>query len=174
MPQLEPPMSILKRVTAGAEAGLLAGAGVALFFLIQGAVHLQPLATPLSLASGLLGPETADPGGGTLARVAAGAALGATLLIYTALHFLTFAAVGVGGAFLLDASSFWVSLGKGVAYGSVLCTGLLYGSRWMTDAPVAIDAVGLPTVLLVNAMAGAILGLGLHLAQLDVGEDGAS
>jgi len=167
-------MSILKRVTAGAEAGLLAGAGVALFLLIQGTIHLQPLATPLSLASGLLGPETADPGGGMLARVAAGAALGVTLLIYTTLHFLTFAAVGVGGAFLLDASSFWVSLWKGVAYGSVLCTGLLYGSRWVTDAPVALDTLGLPSVFLVNAMAGAILGLGLHLAQLDVGDDGDS
>lgn len=167
-------MHLVKRALAGAEAGLLAGAGVAAFFFIQDAVHLQPLATPIALASGLLGAGASTPDGDLLSRAVAFGLLGAGVLAYTALHFLVFAAGGVAGAFLIQATSFWRSLVSGVAFGSVLYTGLFYGSRWLAGTQVSLDVLGLPSILLVNAMGGALLGLGMHLAQSDVAEEEAS
>ncbi|HKJ03427.1 MAG TPA: hypothetical protein VJ997_13260 [Longimicrobiales bacterium] len=165
-------MRVLQRAAAGAEAGLLAGAGVAVFFLVQDAVQLQPLSTPLALASGFPGAGSTDLDTGLIARVAAFGALGVRLLAYTALHFLAFAAVGLTAAFLLRTSSFWATLWGGVAYASVACTGLFYGGRWIADMPLTPDALGVPTVVLANAMAGVLLGVGLHLAQSEPGDDG--
>lgn len=158
-------MRFFKRVATGAEAGLLAGAGVAVFFLIEDAVQLQPLSTPMALASGLMGVGTPEVDGGTISRLAAFGFLGVKLLAYTVFHFLAFAAVGVVGAFVLKVTSFWSTLLSGAAFGSVACTGLLYGSQLVVDLPVALDVLGVPSVFLVNAMGGAILGLGLHLAH---------
>ncbi|HSG50332.1 MAG TPA: hypothetical protein VLA43_21070 [Longimicrobiales bacterium] len=161
-------MRFLRRVATGAEAGLLAGAAVALLFLVQDGVQLRLFSTPLALASGLLGSSTVEPDGGFVARVAGFSVLGARIIAYTLVHFFVFAAVGVAGAFVLKVTSFWTSLWGGVVYGSVLCTGLLYGGLWMGDSSVALATLagmGMPTILLTNAMAGAVLGMGLHLAE---------
>jgi hypothetical protein len=165
-------MRLLERASVGAEAGLLAGASVVVFFLVQDAFVLRPLATPLALTSGLLG-EPLD-----LERRVATAAtvgnVGARLLTYTVLHFLAFAALGVAAAFLIPVRSFWTSLWSGVVFGSLASTGLLYASRWVADVPVALDTLGMPSVLLANAMAGAILGVTLHLAGPTTETDGPS
>jgi hypothetical protein len=160
-------MGIIKRVAGGAEAGVIAGAGVALLFLVQDVVQLQPLSTPVALAEGLLGPGTAPVDGALLGRVAGYGVLGVKLLVYSLIHFGVFVGVGVSAAFLLNTASFWASLWGGVAYGTVLCTGLLYGGSWFAGGMSTVGALGVPGVLLVNAMAGAILGVGLHLAQSD-------
>lgn len=161
-------MRFLRRAAAGAEAGVLAGAGVAVFFLVGDAVQLHLFSTPLALASQLFGPLAADPAGSTLDRVLAFSTLGVRLFEFTALHFLTFVAVGAVAAFVLDVGSFWRSLWGGVAYACVVCTGLLYASGWVVDSPVAVRALGLPSVLLANAMAGAIIGVGLHLVRSEI------
>jgi hypothetical protein len=166
-------MRSLQRAATGAEAGLLAGGGVAILFLVEDAIQLQPFSTPLALASGVVGFGSVDLHAGLVSQIAGFGALGVTLLAYTALHFLSFAAVGVAAAFVLDVTSFWTSLWSGVAYGTVACTGLLFGGRWIADAPFAPDALGMPSVLLANAMAGAILGIGLHLARSDGEDDGS-
>lgn len=157
-------MRFLRRVATGMKAGLLAGIGVAVFFLIEDAFRLRPLSTPAALASGLL-----DGGavGGLIARLAAGGALAGWIITYTLLHLIVFACVGAAAAFVLEAGSFWKALFGGAVYGSVVCTGFLYGAQWTVETPIALDALGLPSVLLANAMAGTILGLVLHLEQSD-------
>jgi hypothetical protein len=172
-------MRFFHRAAIGAVAGLVAGIAVAIFFLIEGAVHLRPFAVPVALASGLLG--WGGAGGTAAAQVANTAAahvagtappsgeslgvLGVEVLVYTVIHLLTFAAVGAGAGFLLGFRSFWRSILGGVVYGSIVCTGLLYASGSIAATPVSLHDLGLPSVLLADAMAGAILGLGLHLAR---------
>lgn len=162
-------MRFLRRVAVGAKAGLLAGVGVAVLFLIEDAVRLRPLSTPAALASGLLDGGAA---GGLIERLASGGALAAWIMAYTLLHLLVFAGVGVIAAFALEVRSFWRALLGGAVYGSVVCTGFLYGARWIVESPIALDALGVPSVLLANAMAGAILGLALHLEERDPEVDG--
>lgn len=150
----------LLRVEAGAFAGLLAGMSVAVFFLVQGVIHLRPFAVPVDLASSLLGWSR---GGDSSGPVGSLAILGLGVIVYTGLHLATFAAIGVGAAFLLDGRYFLPSLVGGVIYGSIACTGLLYATRWMVDAPVALDVLGLGRVLQANALAGGIIGTVLYL-----------
>jgi len=166
-------MRFIERAAGGAEAGLVTGAAVALFFLFEDAVHLQLLATPSALAGGFVGPTGTEMDGSTVARVAAFGVLSVRVLLYTMAHFVAFALVGIAGAFLLKTSAFWTCLAGSVAYGATVCTGLLYASWWVAPSPVALDALSLPTVLLANAMAGAVLGIGLHLAQMEEGDAGA-
>jgi hypothetical protein len=160
-------MRFLRRVAAGAKAGLLAGAGVAVLFLLEDAVQLRPLSTPAALASGLLDGGAANGAGELITRLASGGALAARIIVYTLLHLLAFAGVGVVAAFALEARFFVKALLTGAVYGSVVCTGVLYGAGWIIESPFALDALGVPSVLLANAMAGTILGLTLHLDQLD-------
>jgi len=158
-------MSILRRVAAGMKAGLLAGIGVAFLFLVEDAFRLRPLATPAVLASGLLEGGAA---GALIERLAAGGALAGWIVTYTLLHLVVFAGVGAAAAFILEVESFWKALLGGAVYGSVVCTAFLYGAQWIVETPIALDALGLPSVLLANAMAGTILGLALHLEQSDL------
>ncbi len=162
-------MRFLRNVAAGAKAGVLAGVAVAILFFIEDAVQLRPLSTPTTLASGLLGGGVA---GTMIARVVSGGVVGAWIATYTLLHLIVFAGVGVMGAFVLEARSFWRAVLGGAAYGSVACTGVLYGAQWIVESPFALDALGVPSVLLANAMAGTILGLALHLQQSDQEVDG--
>jgi hypothetical protein len=159
-------MKSLRRAQAGAMAGLLAGIAVAVLFLIRGAIHLQPFSVPVDLASGLLG----NPGtGGPLGPAGAFAVLSLEVLAYTVIHLLTFVAIGLAAAFVLQENSIWTSLVGGAVYGTVVCTGLLYATRWLAGVPVALNVLGLGPVLLANALAGAIIGAILFLAR----EDGA-
>jgi len=166
-------MTILRRVIHGAEAGVLAGAGIAGLFLILDVAQLAPLSTPVTLASSLWGPVALDPGSDTLARSLALGLGGARLVAYSLLHLLAFTAIGVVGAFLINTASFWTSLLGGVVYGTVACSALFYAGNWMTEAPMVLDAIGPTSIVLVNAMAGAIMGLGLHIGALDPGDSEA-
>lgn len=158
-------MGFYQRVAAGAEAGLMAAAGVVLLFLFQDVVRLEPLATPEALASGLFGPGGYQYDMDLLARTAGVAAMGARLLSYTLLHFLAFAAVGVVAAFVLAGTSWLGSLAGGGLFGVTICTGVFYASHWVMDAPVHLNAIGVPSVLVANAVAGVILGGGLCIAR---------
>lgn len=154
------------RAEAGAAAGLLAAIAVAILFLVEGALHLHPFAVPSALASGLLGGGRSSAG--ALSPVGSLVALGVEILqilAYTVLHLLAFAAVGAMAAFVLDVSSLWRGVMGGAAYASVACTALLYLVRWIADIPVALEVLGVPRVLLVNAFAGAIIGISLYLTE---------
>jgi hypothetical protein len=80
-------------------------------------------------------------------------------------HVLTFAIVGASTALVVRVSTFWKSLAGSVIYATVVCTGLLYVVGWLAGSPVALDVLGLPRVLLANALAGAIIGTALYLGQ---------
>lgn len=157
-------MKTSRRVEAGAVAGLLAGIAIAVFFVAEGAIHLHPLRVPVDLASGLLG---APGGGGPLGPVGAFAVRAFEVLVYTVIHLLAFVGIGVVAALLPEERTFWTSLFGGVLYGSIMCTGVLYATRWILGVPVALDLLGLGRVLLANAAAGAIIGVVLYLTRMD-------
>jgi len=161
-------MRFLRRVATGAQAGVLAGVAVAGFYLIEGVVRLHPFAVPVTLSSELLRASNVGMDPGNAARVASFGSLGAQVVTYTVIHLVTFTVVGIAAAFILDVGSFWKTLFGGIAYASVVCTALLYASGWVAATPVALHSLGLPSVLLANAMAGGVLGLVLHLQQTEV------
>ena len=156
----------LHRAETGAVAGLLAAVVVAILFLIEGALRLHPLAVPAELSSGLFG----GGGRGTQALRPVGSVIifGVEFLeivAYTVLHLLAFAAVGAVAAFVLDLSRMWTSALGGALFASITCTGLMYLVRWAVDTPVALDVLGLPRVLLTNALAGAVIGVSVYLTE---------
>ncbi len=159
----------LHRVQAGAAGGLLGAVAVAALFFLQGALALHPLTVPAALASALFSGGSA--GSGAAGSLGSYFLLPLEILAYTVVHVTVFAAVGASAALVLNGSGFWRSLAGGVAYTSVTCTGLLYLVLWFADTPVALDVLGLPRVLLANALAGAIIGTALYL--VDQGDDRA-
>ncbi|MDT8340809.1 MAG: hypothetical protein RQ751_04785 [Longimicrobiales bacterium] len=158
-------MGVYSRIVMGAEAGLMAGAGVVFLFLIQDALHLTPLATPEALAAGLFGPGGYRYDTDLLARAAGIATTATSLLGYTLLHFLTFAAVGVLAAFTLAGASWLGSLVQGGLFGATVCTGVFYGCRWLMETPVRLESVGPASVVVANLVAGVILGGALYIAR---------
>lgn len=159
-------LRLLHRAEAGAAAGLLAAVAVAILFFIEGALHLHPLSIPSELASALFGGGARGSQAlGPVGRFVALVLELLEILAYTALHLLAFAAVGAVAAFVLDVSTMWTSAVGGAVFASLACTGLMYMVRWVADAPVALEVLGLPRVLLTNAVAGAIIGLSLYLTE---------
>lgn len=156
---------LYKRAALGAEAGLLAGTGVALLFLIQDSVTLAPLSTPEALASTLFGPVGYSMDDGLVAQAVGMAVYGFRLLSYTLLHFLAFALLGVGAAFALRGVSWLASLGGGALYGLTACSAVFYGTRLVLESPVMLEQLGVPSVLIANVVAGTIMGGGLHLVS---------
>lgn len=165
-------MRFYQRATVGAEAGLMAGAAVILLFLVQDVVQLAPLATPEALATSLFGPAGFQYDTGLLSQAGAVAVFGVRLISYTFLHFLAFAALGIGGAFALSHASWAASLMGGGAYGLTACTAVFYGSRLVMDTPVLLEGVGLPAILVANTVAGVVIGGGLHLVRSPDAEEG--
>ena len=156
-------MRFLLRAQTGAIGGLFAAVAVAVVFFAVGAMHLHPLAVPVNLASGLFGDTNQASGG--LSQLDADVIIGVEVLAYTALHLLVFAVVGAGAVFVLRGASFWSNVLGGAVYGGVAYTSLRYLIGWIADTPLALDLLGLPRVLLVNGLAGTIIGAFLYLAE---------
>jgi hypothetical protein len=156
-------MRIARRVEAGAAGGLLAGIAVAALFFVQGAISLHPFTVPASLASGLFSGGSGGPV--TMSQPAAFLVLLLEVLAYTALHALAFVAIGAIAGLVVNGQTLWSSAFSGAAFSTAACTGLLYLAGWFFDAQVALDVLGLPRVLLVNAAAGVIIGTSLHLSN---------
>lgn len=166
-------MRFYQRAALGAEAGLLAGAGVVLLFLVQDVFHLAPLSTPEALSSGLFGPEGYQYDTGLLAQASGLVGYGIRLVAYTLLHFLAFAVLGIGAAFVLSGTSWLGALTGGALYGVTACSAVFYGSRLVMDTPVLMESVGIPSILVANTVAGVILGGGLYLGRTTTGADPA-
>lgn len=128
----------------GAIAGLLAGAVVALWFLVVDVARGDPFATPELLAGELFGATS-------------------TMLIvaYTALHFAVFAVLGIATAALLTA----LGVRPGLLVGAVIGVGVLdaiyYGVLLTVDTDLVTLLPG-PHVLLANLAAGVALATYLH------------
>jgi hypothetical protein len=158
-------MKIYKRCAYGAEAGLLAGGGVALLFLFLDVVHLTPLATPSALAGGLFHPAGYEMDTGLMARIASWVGTGFHLLTYTVLHFATFALLGVVASLLLGNLGGGGSLLGGTVFGLTACTGVFYWSRSLLDTPVVMESIGFPSLVVANGLAGVLLGVGVYLGR---------
>jgi hypothetical protein len=146
-----------------------------MLFFLEGALRLHPFSVPAALASGLFGgggsgPGTVAPAG---SLIVAGVEL-LEILGYTVLHLVAFAAVGAVAAFVLDVSAMWTGALGGAAFAGVTCTGLMYLVRWVVGTPVALDVLGLPRVLLTNALAGAVIGISLYLTEHHEPRDAAA
>lgn len=131
----------------GVVAGLLAGATVAVFFFFLDVVQDEAFRTPAFLAEAIFD-GTAEPTVGLIA-------------LFTALHFLTFAVVGVGAVLLFRWAELPPNLLSGGIYGLFVCTLLFYVSLIVTGATV-LPAPWWPSVLVGNLLAGFVLGIYLH------------
>ena len=106
----------------GAEAGLAAGAVVALWFLVVDLTQGQPFHTPALLASALVG----QPEAATVRLVA----------MYTVLHFGTFAVLGMATVSLLIATGLAPSLLLGALFGIGVFDSVHYGALLVTGTGV--------------------------------------
>ena len=168
-------MKVYDRCAQGAEAGVIAGAAVALLFLFLDFVHLTPLATPEALSAGLFTPSGYAYDTGLVAQAASMVGTGFHLLTYTVLHIGTFAVLGVAAAFVLGNAGWAGSLVGGMFFGLTVCTGVFWLSRDLLSTPVVMESVTLPSLLVANTIAGAILGAGIYLARMpDPDGDSAS
>ncbi len=159
-------MKVYDRCAQGAEAGVLAGAGVAVLFLFLDVVHLTPLATPEALSAGFFTPSGYAYDTGLMAQAASLVATGLHLLTYTVLHFGTFAVLGVAASFLLRNAGWAGSLVGGMLFGLTVCTGVFWLSRDLVNTPVVMEAITVPSLLVANTIAGAILGAGIYLGRM--------
>lgn len=165
-------MKVYARCAQGAEAGVIAGAGLALLFLFLDVVHLTPLATPEALAAGFFSPSGYAYDTGLMARAASFVGTAFHLLTYTVLHFGTFAVLGMVAAVLLRNAGWAASLAGGTLFGVTVCTGVFWASRQVLDTPVVMEAITVPSLLVANAIAGAILGAGIYLGRVPDPTDG--
>ncbi|MBW3552819.1 MAG: hypothetical protein KY466_04880 [Gemmatimonadetes bacterium] len=128
----------------GAVGGLLAGAVVALWFLLVDVARGDPLATPELLARQLLGESTLP-----------------MVMAYTVLHFGVFAALGAAAAGFLAAAGLRPGLLVGAVIGVGALDAIYYGVLLTVDADLVTLLPG-PHVLLANLAAGMVLATYLH------------
>ena len=140
---------------------------IAVLFLAIDLVQLTPLATPMGLADGLWGDEVRLTSEAMFSGLVPFLRTGAHLVGYTLVHFGAFALLGALSPWFVRATSFGMSLVAGVTFGTAACSGAFFTARWVTGATLVPDAVPLVTLLLANAMAGAVLGLSLHVGLAD-------
>lgn len=128
----------------GAAGGLLAGAVVALWFLLVDVLRGDPFATPELLTRELLGASTTP-----------------LVMAYTALHFGVFAALGIATAAFLAAAGVRPGLLVGAVVGVGALDAIFYGALLVVDANLVTLLPG-PHVLLANLAAGMVLATYLH------------
>lgn len=133
----------------GAIAGILAGALVALWFLVVDLVSGEPFHTPSVLANALIG--------------RAGPATFALMVMYTLLHFGSFALLGMGAASLLRALGLAPSLLLGALFGIGVFDSVHYGALLLTGTGV-LSVLPPLHVLPANLLGGLVMMAYLHRA----------
>lgn len=158
-------MSFRQRVTQGVQAGLLAGAAVAVFFFVADLVRLEPLSTPAALQRTFLGPGGTAMDFPVVARVAAVGSFVVRLLTFTVVHLLAFAGLGAGAGIVLAGRRLGACALAGAAYGLVACSLVFYGSLAVTDAHLLAAVPGFFAVITANLLAGAVMGVYVALGS---------
>lgn len=133
----------------GAIAGILAGAVVAIWFLVADLVSGEAFQTPSVLANALIG--------------RAGPATFALMAMYTLLHFGSFALLGMGAASLLRATGLAPSLLLGVLFGTGVFDSVHYGTLLLTGTGV-LSVLSPLQVLPANLLGGLVMMAYLHRA----------
>lgn len=148
---------MLERIKVGTAAGLAAGLSVAVMVLVYDIAKMEPLATPTALAGSVLGtPIELNTGLGTLDWIAGALHVGWGIIGYTAAHFLVFALVGVGAAFVFRSGLLPGNVLTGALYGALVGSGVFYLGLGLV-APQFISVPDWRLVMLVNAVAGVVL-----------------
>lgn len=132
----------------GVIAGVLAGATVVVFFFVLDVVQGDPFRTPAFLAGMIFAWADGAVGAGMVAA-------------FTVLHFLAFAALGLGAVLLARWARLPVNPLVGAVYGLFVASLLFYLSLLLSGATV-LEAPGWPAVLVGNLLAGGVLGTYLH------------
>ncbi|MCG8469008.1 MAG: hypothetical protein MJB57_12515 [Gemmatimonadetes bacterium] len=134
----------------GVVGGLLAGAIVALWFLVVDLVAGDPLRTPAELGGALFG----RVGGGTATTVA----------LYSLLHFATFAVVGGVTGWFLDAAGVAPRLALGLFFGVCVLTAIHYVGLLLTGEHL-LGVLPAGHVVGANLLSGLALMAYLHRVE---------
>ncbi|NIP81532.1 MAG: hypothetical protein GWM90_20885 [Gemmatimonadetes bacterium] len=135
-------------VTRGAVAGVLAASAIVVFFLVVDLARGEVLRTPSFLAAVLLGLEE-----GAIGPVGVGA--------YTILHYVVFAGIGIGMAWVLDRLLAPATLLLGVVVGFLLFDAVFYLGLALTGVDI-VDVIGWPSFLAGNLIGGLVLAASLE------------
>ncbi|MBX6362255.1 MAG: hypothetical protein IRZ00_00175 [Gemmatimonadetes bacterium] len=127
----------------GGFAGILAATALALWFLVVDSVEGRPFHTPAFLASVVLGHATNLDSGPAVA-------------LYTVVHYVAFAGLGVGVALAVRGAHRIPTVLLGALLGFLLFDLLFYGGVVLTGVDV-VRALGWPEVLVGNTLAGLVL-----------------
>jgi hypothetical protein len=136
-------------------AGLLAGAAIAVLYGSFDFVRGEPFETLVFLADGLLGTNTGDP---TLVQV----------LLFTALHFLVFVALGIFACILTDLTQVPRTVLVGALFGLFTYSLVFYPALIVSGVEI-VAAPAWPIVFFGNIAAGIVAILSLRRAREDGG-----
>ena len=134
----------------GALGGLIAGAIVALWFLLLDISTMTVFATPTVLGNAVFGGNLARPSGGLV-------------IAYSVLHFGAFAVLGMAAAWFLDATKIRPGLLVGMVFGIIALSAFHYTGMLLGGVTAQIVLPPLH-VLGSNALAGMALMAYLHWA----------
>jgi hypothetical protein len=162
-------MALLRQVGIGVQAGLLAGGVVATVFFVADFARLAPLATPMALSGGILGSAATAFDSPFLISSIAIVSLGGHLAGITLVHLLVFATFGAFAVLVCHACQVPLNALTGALYGLVVFSMVFYAATWLTDAAGIVELPSLRSVLLVNLLAGAVMGGYCRLASRRAG-----
>lgn len=151
-------MVLLKQVGIGIKAGLLAGGFVAATFFVADLARLAPLATPVALSGGLLGSVASTLDSPIVLSGLAIVSFGGHLMGITLIHFIAFATLGAAAAMLFHSLRVPLNVLSGALYGLFAFSLVFYAATGLTDAARVVDLPSAESVLVVNLVAGAIMG----------------
>jgi hypothetical protein len=149
---------------SGAQAGLLSGTFVAMFFFVGDLIQLAPLSTPLALMQELSLQEMPQDGisaGLDLAamfEVASWFSLGGGLLALTTLHLLAFALLAVAAVAFFDLYQLPLNTATGAVWGLVVYSLVFELSMAIASPGLVAGVPGFWSIAGVNLFAGAIMG----------------
>jgi hypothetical protein len=162
-------MDVYGRAVRGLQAGAVAGGGVAFSFFVLDLIRIQPLAAPGALSGAVFGPTGFQLDLTSLSGLIAGLSTVYQLAAFTSLHFVAFALVGVLASFLFD----WKAPGglKRLLVMAALCTAVFLGTGVVSSSVVALEGVGMTSVVTVNFLAALLMAGYLHLANMPEPEE---
>ena len=164
-------MNKFGRAIRGAEAGAIAAAAVALSFFVFDLIRLQPLGTPGALSGAVLGPGR-EWDFTNFAGFIAGLSMAYRILTFTAVHFLSFALVGVLASLLFDWKN-GVRI-KPLFVVMAMCVAAFSATVIGSGSAVALKSMGPLAVVLVGVFSALLLVAYLRLASMPEPEDEAS
>ncbi|HEX6559509.1 MAG TPA: hypothetical protein VF021_08600 [Longimicrobiales bacterium] len=152
-------MSLRHHVARGLVGGFIAAAVFAAWFLLLDLVRSEPLQTPVYLGRAILASTQLSTG--------------ASVAIFTVLHFAAFGIAGIIASLLLEAAEIQPGIGLGMVFGFLLFDIAFYSSVLVIGGNV-VRELGWPKVLSGNVLAGiALFGYLRAAAHLPLWNAGA-